>query len=174
MKLSRLLLLLLISLSLKSYAQAPSEPAEQILKEACQQAAKEKKNVFIIFHASWCGWCHKMDEAMNDPAVKTFFDKNYVIRHLTVYESKGKEALENPGALALLTKYGGNDQGIPYWLVFDKSGNLLADSQVSPKNNTGCPASKEEVAYFVQVLQKTASLTTPELAIIADRFRKNE
>jgi thioredoxin-related protein len=31
--------------------------AEAIMKQACEEAAKEKKNVFLLFHASWCGWC---------------------------------------------------------------------------------------------------------------------
>ncbi|MBK7374589.1 MAG: hypothetical protein IPJ02_03205 [Chitinophagaceae bacterium] len=51
----------------------------------------------LIFHASWCGWCHKMDTSLNDISVKRFFDDNFVITHITVLESKGKERLENPG-----------------------------------------------------------------------------
>lgn len=118
--------LLIISILAVGQLHAQEKPlsADAILKEAYATAAKEKKNVMILFHASWCGWCHKMDTSMNDPKVKNFFTDNYVIRHLVVYESKGKENLENPGALELLTKYKGNDQGIPYWFVFDKNGKL--------------------------------------------------
>jgi hypothetical protein len=99
-----------------------------------------------------------------------------------VYESKGKENLENPGALDLLTKHKGNDSGIPYWLIFDKEGKLLADSKARPEGaslqeegkNTGCPASKEEVEHFIKVLKKTTSLGKDELVKIETRFRKNE
>jgi len=111
-------------------AQAHPLSSDVILKEAYQQASKEKKNVFILFHASWCGWCHKMDTSMNDLKVKNFFTDNYVIRHLVVYESNNKKQLENPGALELLKKYKGDDQGIPYWFIFDKDGKLLADSKL--------------------------------------------
>lgn len=45
--------------------------ATEILNEANSRAAKENKNVFVIFHASWCGWYQKMDSAMNDPACLT-------------------------------------------------------------------------------------------------------
>lgn len=162
-------------------AQAPPPSADGILKEAYKEAAKENKNVFVIFHASWCGWCRKMDTAMNDKAVKKFFDDNYVIRHLVVYESKGKEKLENRGALDLLTKYKGNDQGIPYWLIFDKDGKLLADSKMRPEgavleqgDNTGCPANEKEVEHFVNVLKKTSSLNDDQLKIIYARFREND
>lgn len=173
--------LLAFVLFLSLLANAQSVPAaEAVLKEASATAARESKNVFIIFHASWCGWCRKMDASMNDGSVKSFFDKSYVIRHLTVHESKGKEALENPGALELLEKYNGADSGIPYWLIFDKDGNLLADSRLKKGEdqpageNTGCPASADEVAYFINVLRKTSSIKEPDLSTIAKIFRKNE
>lgn len=169
-------------LLLASAGKAQStKSAGEILKQAYSIAAKEKKNVFVIFHASWCGWCKKMDTAMNDQSVKKFFTDNFVIRHLVVYESKGKENLENPGALELLKKYKGDDQGIPYWFVFDKDGKLLADSKLRPEgggwetgDNVGCPASEKEVAYFLKVLKETTSLKDTELAIIQKRFRENE
>lgn len=163
------------------HAQQAPPSADDVLQDAIAKAATEHKNVFIIFHASWCGWCHKMDTAMNDRSVKKYFDDNYVIRHLTVYESKGKENLENPGALDLLIKYKGNNQGIPYWLIFDKNGKLLADSKIRSAGqgleageNSGCPANKQEVDNFINVLKKTSSLKEAELAIIYSRFRENE
>jgi hypothetical protein len=98
-----------------------------------------------------------------------------------VYESKGKENLENPGALDLLKKYKGDEKGIPYWLIFDKNGKLLADSKLRPDgggletgDNTGCPANEKEVAHFVKVLKETSSLKDDELSVIEKRFRKNE
>lgn len=180
MKASTLLLTGFLFLSIVGKSQSP-EPADAILKEASSVAAKENKNVFVLFHASWCGWCHKMDTAMNDNSVKKFFTDNYVIRHLVLYESKGKENLENPGALDLLKKYKGDEKGIPYWLIFDKNGKLLADSKLRPDgggletgDNTGCPASEKEVAHFVKVLKETSSLKDDELSVIEKRFRENE
>jgi hypothetical protein len=38
--------------------------------------------------------------------------------------------------------------------------------------NTGCPASPEEVDYFVKLLRKNTSLKDPELAVIAKKFAK--
>ncbi len=79
-------------------AQELPPTATAVFQDAYQQAAKEHKNVFILFHASWCGWCHKMDSAMNNVACKKFFTDNYVIRHLTVFESKDEAGLENPSS----------------------------------------------------------------------------
>jgi thioredoxin-related protein len=163
------------------FAQKAPLSSEEIMKEAFTSAKKQNKKVLVMFHASWCGWCHKMDTSLNDASVKKFFDDNFVIRHLVVFESKGKENLENPGALEMLTKYDGKDQGIPFWLIFDKDENFLADSRMKAKVNgveklinTGCPASEEEVDYFIGVLKRTTALNDDQLQIIGARFRRNE
>ena len=163
------------------FAQKAPLSSEEIMKEAFTSAKKQNKKVLVMFHASWCGWCHKMDTSLNDASVKKFFDDNFVIRHLVVFESKGKENLENPGALEMLEKHEGKDQGIPFWLIFDKDENFLADSRmkqivngVEKLQNTGCPASKAEVDYFIEVLKKTTNLEENELEKIRTRFRRNE
>jgi thioredoxin-related protein len=163
-----------------AWAQAPPLSANEILKEATAQAAKEKKKVFILFHASWCGWCHRMDSIMNNAACKKLFDDNFVIRHLVVMESEKNKQLENPGGMELLTKYHGKDKGIPFWLIFDVKGNLVADCMMRPDNvgldqpgeNSGCPATREEVAHFVKVLKQTTSLNAAQLAVIEKNFIK--
>ena len=153
-------------------AQTPA--ADDVLKPVYAKAAKANKKVLLIFHASWCGWCKKMDASLADPSIKGAIDKNFEIAHLTVYENAAKKDMENPGALELLAKLGGADKGLPYWFVLDANGARLADSQLKPGENTGCPASEAEVAYFVNVLQKTAALTPEELQKVRMRFRKNE
>jgi thioredoxin-related protein len=165
-----------------THAQRAPLSADEIMQEAVQQAAKEKKNVLMIFHASWCGWCHKMDSSINDKSCNKFFDNNYVIRHLVVDESKDKKNLENPGADELRTKYHGDGEGIPFWLIFDKDGNLLADSQLRPEGvsletkgeNVGCPAAEKEVVHFINVMKKTSHINASEQAAIEKRFRQNE
>lgn len=149
-------------------------PADVVLKEARTQAAKESKKLLVIFHASWCGWCHKMDASLNDPSVKNFFDKNFVITYLTILESKDKKNLENPGAAELNKKWGGEDQSIPFWVIMDKNGEIIADSQIEPGKNVGCPASAEEVAYFIKVLKKTTAITNEQIEVVEKRFRRNE
>lgn len=159
-------------------AQDTPAPADQIISEAKAEAAKTKKNVFIMFHASWCGWCHKMDASMNNLSVRSFFDNNYVIRHLTIDESKDKKNLENPGAGAIRTKYHGDNSGIPFWFIIDKNGTLLADSRLidsngQPGDNVGCPAKPEEVEHLVNVLKKTSKLSEKQLDVVRNLFLKN-
>lgn len=168
---------LLFSQALEAQPAPPS--AEQVLKDACAIAKKDKKKVFIIFHASWCGWCHRMDSSMNDAACKKIFTDNFVIRHLTVQETEAHKKDENPGAAEMLAKYHGDSSGIPYWLIFDASGNLLADSRApslrdpARLTNVGCPAKPKEVDHFISALNKTAISDKSQLDIIRERFLKN-
>lgn len=161
--------------------QTTPATAAAILQEAQQSASKQNKNILILFTASWCGWCHKMDKSMDDPSCKSFFEENYVIRHIVVDETKDKKQLENPGGGEMKKAYYGDGAGIPFWLVFDKEGKLLADSKIRKEGegpdkgeNTGCPATEEEVNHFISVLKKTSRMTDAQLEIVKKRFRRNE
>jgi thioredoxin-related protein len=173
-----LLLSLLSLFLLRAAAQPAPPPAEQVLKDACSVAEKENKKVFIIFHASWCGWCRKLDSSLNDQQCKKIFDDNFVIRHLRVDEHADRKEDENPGGMELMKKHNG-EGGLPYWLIFDASGNLLADSRgPSPKrhnqlSNVGCPAEPHEVEHFVRVLKRSGIHDPQQLEVIRERFLKN-
>lgn len=177
-----LVLILTLFTGFNLYAQTTPPAATSVLKKAVLDARSQNKKVLLMFHASWCGWCHRMDSSLNDLSCKKFFDDNFVIEHITVLENKGKENLENPGGLELMLKYNGKDQGLPYWVVLDKDAKVLFDSQIRTTqadgtvkgDNIGCPANQKEVDKFIEILKKTTSLTAPQLAIIAKRFRQNE
>ena len=169
--------------SVTTLAHAQEMPSsDKLLNDAYTLASKENKNVLVIFHASWCGWCKKMDAAINDASCKNLFEKNYVIIHLTVEESKENRQLEHPGANMLKRKYKGDNAGLPFWLILNAKGDLLGDSFMRkageslsmPGENMGCPAATEEVAAFCSLLKKTSSLSEAELATIAERFKKNK
>jgi len=160
---------------LATNGEAQTLPAEKIMQAAYAKASAEHKNVFLIFHASWCGWCHKMDKSMNDPSCKKFFDDNFVITHLVVKESKGKEHLENPGGIEMMRKYKADTLGIPFWIIFNADGKEVADSRRPPlMENVGCPAKAEEVDYFIDILKNISSLSKNDEEAIKTTFKKNE
>jgi len=168
------LLLLFTAVTAVSIAQKEPLPADSVLSRALSKAKAEKKNVFIIFHASWCGWCKKMDVAMSDPACKPFFDANYVVEHLTILESKDKKNLENPGAEALFKKHAPADSGIPFWLIYDAEGRLIADAKMPDGSNAGCPATADEVTHLINTLKRSSSIDEKTSKAIFERFRRNE
>lgn len=140
--------------------QTPS--ADSVLKAAQAKAKTEKKNVLVIFHASWCGWCKKMDEFLGKPEFKKLFEDSYVIVHLTVMESAEHKDLENPGGMDVLKAAGGDNQGIPFYFVSDASGKMLANSLAKKSDtdagsNIGYPAKPDEIEHFIWMLRKTAT-----------------
>ena len=169
-------------LGYSALAQNALPSTETILKETYAKAGKENKKVILIFHASWCSWCRKMEASIADPVCNKFFDDNYVVAYVDVLEQGDKKSLENPGSLDLLKKYKAEEAGLPFWLILDAKGNTLADCQIrpdgasinTPGENMGCPTTEKEVDYFVKLLRSTSKLGDSELAVIKTRFRKNE
>ncbi|MBS1626495.1 MAG: thioredoxin family protein [Bacteroidetes bacterium] len=177
----KILLIIFCFLQISLIAQTNIPTAQNIIDKSCKEAGKQNKKVFIIFHASWCGWCHKMDSSMNDVSCKNYFEKNFVIAHITVYERGEKEKLNNAGGEDILKKYHADKQGIPAWFILDKNGKLLADSQIRPTGasldtegkNVGCPAQKNEVEHFIKVLKQTTALSETNANAIRAKFLKN-
>ena len=174
----KILLLLLVSAFIVSvsYAQDTPPSADEIMAKAIKQAKKEKKDIFLMFHASWCGWCKRMDAAMKDDSCKDYFDNNFITIHMVVKESAANKNLENPGAAEFLAKYKGDKSGIPFWLIFDKKGEMIADCFMGEEGSTsiiGCPASEEEVKLFIERLKVAGPVTADEEKAITARFRKN-
>jgi hypothetical protein len=179
MKKIALHILALFLFALSAQAQ-PNPPAGKIMANAYRQATKENKNIFLIFHASWCSWCHKMDDAMSDKKCKPFFDSSYVVVHLTVRETDEKK--NTPGAEAYLNRFHGDSAGLPFWVVTNNRGVWLGDSYMRKEGQTkdsvgvniGCPSEANEVAAFCEVLKATSKMTDKQLSIIATRFKKNK
>lgn len=145
---------LLATLASAAVAETPS--ADKVLGDAKAQARKERKNVLVIFHASWCGWCHKLDDMLADKAVGPKITKQYVVVHLTVDESEKKKADENPGAAAVREKMGGAKAGLPFYAVINPKGDTLTSSVAPQTGNIGYPAAPEEITYFMSMIDKSA------------------
>jgi thiol-disulfide isomerase/thioredoxin len=151
----------------KPAANAEPASAEALLESAKEKARAEGKNVLVLFHASWCKWCKKMEAFMDKPEFKPFFEDNFVPVWLTVYERGEELKNENPGANDVLTWLGGNKMGIPFFAVLNSDGKLLMNSVRKPLGtptgqNIGFPAAPEEIEHFVTMLKTGAPKATPE------------
>lgn len=180
MKKQLLLTILILVFTIPVISQETPATADEIMSKAIKQANTENKNIFLMFHASWCGWCKRMDAAMQDEKTRDYFNDHYVIIHMVVKEAKDKKHLENPGAAEMLAKYKGDRAGIPFWLIFDKDGELIEDSFMKIERNgeiidgnIGCPAQDNEVDVFVSKIDNAAKLSDAERDNIIKRFREN-
>jgi thioredoxin-related protein len=156
--------------------QIQPDSAQSILKEALRKARDSKKNVFIIYHATWCQWCLKLDSVLEEPAVKNILDEHYIITKLDVRERGEKiKTHENPGAYRTLINYGGEKSGIPFMVFLNRNGKMISNSNVMPKKeNLGYPGTDKEISAFIKLLKKTAPrMTKKEQTIISDYLKKN-
>ena len=169
--------LLLFIVSINSFGQTASPlPADKIMATAFEEAKDAGKNVFLIFHASWCGWCKRLDKALQSSELKDIFEENYVIAHLDVLENGDKIALlENPGGKEIMKSLGGEKSGLPFYAFIKPDGEKIGNSNVMPKEmNIGYPGSDAEIEAFGKLLKLSApKMDDTQLNTILDYLKKN-
>lgn len=142
-------------------AARPSS-TEEVLATAAKAARAGKRNILVLFHASWCRWCRKLEAILAAPGVAEIVAKHYERAELTVYERGEKQAAENEGAEQLLEALAGENAGLPFAAVLDrKSRKPIATSNASgPGTNVGFPSKADEIDHFVGMLRKGAPRMT--------------
>ncbi|WP_343686738.1 thioredoxin family protein [Chryseobacterium gleum] len=169
MKYSKIIIVVTLLLFQLGTAQ---EKADVVVNKAITEAKAGKKNVLLIFHASWCKWCKMMEKNMDLPETKPIFDKRFVTAYIDVQERGDKKSLENPGGQELMNKYNGENAGLPFWLILNPKGGVLADSFDAKGENLGSPATPEEVATFIAKIEKSSKLNKEEAQTIGKVFVK--
>lgn len=157
----------------KEQAAAP-DPASFVVDRASILAQKESKNVLLIYHASWCGWCKRLDKVLQQKDVAQVMGKYFVTAHLTVLETSANKKLENLGSFEMMKKHGGETAGLPFLAILDAKGKMIVNSmmKVADKEvNMGCPYEQVEIENFLAMLRKTApKITEEEIRIVWNGF----
>jgi thiol-disulfide isomerase/thioredoxin len=172
----RLLAIPIVLSACAAAADAP-QPADHVLAEAEATAAAEHKNVWVIFGASWCGWCHKLDGFINAPEVRPVLEQYFVIAHITVDEHGNKTSLDSPGGDDVRKRLGGDkNSGLPFFAFLDSADHVLVNSNrpvaSKPAENIGFPSAPEEVDWFLMMLHRAApSLGAEQARMIEARLR---
>ncbi len=149
----------LLCVAALSMATAPT--TKELLTKAQADGLKSGKNVLVIFHASWCGWCHKFDDFLEKTDEGKLVKNGLEIVHVTVLENDPKQKVnENEGGVDFMTELGGKDAGLPFMAIIDsKTGKMVVNSLMKEKDqasNTGYPAKPEEIKHFMKMLDMGA------------------
>ena len=76
--------IVLCATAMVAQSRAIVPTAESLISAALKTAKAEDKVVFVDFGASWCVWCHRLDDAFQSPELRKIFADNYVVVHLSV------------------------------------------------------------------------------------------
>ena len=168
-----LFILSIVLLSFPLHGQ-PAKPdsAQNIIKSSVTKAHSSKKNVLLIFHATWCKWCKRLETALNDPEINSVINKHYIVTMLDVKERGDKiQTYENPGGQKLLSGFKGDSAGLPFVVFLNGDGNMIANSNVMPQEqNIGYPGSPEEITAFIELLKRTAAHITNKQCTVIKQY----
>ena len=101
---------------------APGLDAHAEIQQALVLAAKQHKNVIVVFGANWCYDCHVLDLAFHRPDLAGVLQRNYEVVHVDVGEGDKNQDIMQQYQVPM-------KKGIPALAVLDSNGKLLYSQQ---------------------------------------------
>ena len=105
-------------LQLNPHLYDPNADAKLEIKEALAHAAREHKNVILVFGGNWCYDCHVLDLAFHHPEVEPTLKAHFVVVHVDVGEYTKNLDLAKQYQVPL-------EKGVPALAVLASDGKLL-------------------------------------------------
>ncbi|HEY1732038.1 MAG TPA: thioredoxin family protein [Terriglobales bacterium] len=120
---------------------APGLDAHDEIKQAIALAAKQHKNVLIVFGANWCYDCHVLDLAFHRPDLTTVLQHNYELVHVDVGQGDKNQDIMEQYHVPM-------KKGIPALAVLDAHGKLLYSQQGGEFEKTRSLAPEDLLAFL--------------------------
>jgi thioredoxin 1 len=120
---------------------APGLDAHEEIKQAIAAAAKQHKNVLIVFGANWCYDCHVLDLAFHRPDLTTVLQHNYEVVHIDVGQGDKNQDIMEQYHVPM-------KKGIPALAVLDSHGKLLYSQQGGEFEKTRSLAPEDLLAFL--------------------------
>lgn len=144
--------------------------ADDEVRRELELSKGEGKKLFLLFYASWCGYCRLFDRFLADPAAAAIINREFRILHMrTLERSAPQKALQLDGADDVFARFAKTPAaGLPFFVVFNGDGGPMATS-VSPRDgrNIGFPIGKGDLDVFEKILERVAPrITTAELGVL--------
>jgi thiol-disulfide isomerase/thioredoxin len=177
-------LLVVASIALPAVGQPSSRDvptADSRLKAAEATAHIQQKNVLLLFGASWCSSCHRLQSFLADPVIAPIFDR-YFVKLVVIHGEHPSDTRhqDTPGAEQLLDSLHDTNTTLPLMVVLSSNGKIIVDSvrpNYGPRNvyaNIGYPEGRYSVEWFFEMLRRGApSLTSTETETIGNWLRQH-
>lgn len=120
---------------------APGLDAHQEIKQAIAAAARQHKNVLIVFGANWCYDCHVLDLAFHRPDLTNVLQHNYEVVHVDVGEGDKNQDIMQEYQVPM-------KKGIPALAVLNSRGKLLYSQQGGEFEKTRSLAPEDLLAFL--------------------------
>jgi thioredoxin 1 len=120
---------------------APGIDAHAEIRQELALAAKQHKNVLIVFGANWCYDCHVLDLAFHRPDVESVLQKSYEVVHVDVGEGDKNQDLMQRYQVPM-------KKGIPALAVLDGNGKLLYSQQGGEFEKARALAPEDVLAFL--------------------------
>jgi protein disulfide-isomerase len=117
--------------------------ARRDIAKAITQAAKQNRNIVLIFGANWCGDCHALHHQMQEPELASIIEKNYLVVDIDV--GRFDKNLDVAEQYHVPLK-----QGIPALAVLDSKGNVLYAMDQGEFADARSMSFESIKAFFVQ------------------------
>jgi len=120
---------------------APGIDAHAEISQALALAARQHKNVIVVFGANWCYDCHVLDLAFHRPDVEAVLQKNYEVVHVDVGEGDKNQDIMQQYQVPM-------KKGIPALAVLDGKGKLLYSQQGGEFERARALAPEDVLAFL--------------------------
>jgi thiol:disulfide interchange protein len=122
--------------------------ASEVLAAALAEAGDADKLVFLHSGAQWCGWCRRLETWMTRPEIVEILAKDFVPVKIDMDRMLGAKAIND--------RYVDGYGGIPWIVILDPDGELVADSFNEEGRNIGSPYYDWEIEYFGVMMRQVA------------------
>lgn len=152
-----------------SIAHAVPAPATEEWRRQISLAQGEGKRLFMLFYASWCGYCRLFDNLLADPQASAIINREFKVFHMRALErTEALKARQIAGADEMYRRFATPSSGLPFYVVFDDAGEPVVTS-IAPDSgeNIGFPVAKHDLDQFEKIMKRGApKLTREELATL--------
>jgi len=138
--------------------------AQKVLSDSLADAGAHGKRVFLHLGAPWCGWCHKLEDVLYQPAVADAISADFVLTKI--------DTDRMTGAAEVVKKYQ-TSGGIPWYAIVTPDGKVVSTSDLTPGNNIGFPTEPAEIDHVMHMFTDGhKNMTDDQIAAVRDAFTK--